>query len=62
VTDQVLRLFGEAEWDEWSGTIARAALYTLTDEHIRHAESAATTEAMANRRRAETLGDVAGEG
>ena len=55
----MVRLFGEEEWEAWSGTIARAALYTLTDEHIRHAESAASNEAMSNRRRSETLGDVA---
>ena len=57
--ERVIRLFGEDEWEAWSGTIARAALYTLTDEHIRHAESAASVEVAANRRRAETLGDVA---
>lgn len=34
---QVISLFGEDLFEAWSQTIARAALYTLTDEHIRHA-------------------------
>ena len=37
MTDRVVRLFGDELFEAWSQTLARAALYTLTDEHIRHA-------------------------
>lgn len=55
MTDQVVRLFGDDLWEAWSETIARAALYTLTDEHIRHALSGVEAETAANAPRAALL-------
>lgn len=59
MTDRVVRLFGEEEFTAWAGTIARAALYALTDEHVRHAEMAAASDALTNRRYSELVADVA---
>lgn len=53
-----MRLFGEELFAAWSETIARAALYTLTDEHIRHGQMNADSEVLANRRYSALVADA----
>jgi hypothetical protein len=50
---RVEALFGEDDYQAWASTIARAALYTLTDEHQRHAASQAQADARYRERYAD---------
>lgn len=58
MTHPVEALFGDELYAAWTETIARAALHTLTDEHIRHALCCAENDALTNRRYASIVGDV----
>lgn len=50
-SERVVRLFGEAEFHDWAGLLAKTSLHSATDSYVRAAMAQAAREVLDNRSR-----------